>query len=68
MCDTKKYNHQPSTGCCCGENIGSHHSSHHHSFKPAFPSKEEQLKQLKNYRQMLEGEIAETEKRIKELG
>ncbi|MFO7928609.1 MAG: DUF5320 domain-containing protein [Candidatus Humimicrobiaceae bacterium] len=67
MCDTKKFNRPPSTGCCCGDNAG-HHVPHQHSFKPAFPSKEEQLKQLKNYKQMLEGEIAETEKRIKELG
>ena len=69
MCETKSFNHFRSGGsCCCNEMMAPPYFRHHHShFGPGFPTKKEQVEILKGYKQKLQEEIDEIEKRLKEL-
>lgn len=69
MCETKSFNHFRSGGsCCCDEMMAPPYFRHNHShFRPGFPTKKEQIEILKGYKQKLQEEIDEIEKRLKEL-
>ncbi len=69
MCDTKSYGQFEGTATCCCSEIEAppffrHHRSH---FRPFFPSRKKQVEILKEYKQKLQEEINEIEKRLKEL-
>jgi len=68
MCENKRFHHYMSaSGCCCQE-ISTHPDfGHHPHFRPIFPIKAEQVEQLKKYKQMLDEELGEVEKRLKDL-
>jgi len=69
MCEPKNFSHHRMPGsCCCGEIIPPYYGHRHHfNFMPGFPAKKEQIEILKEYKQKLQDEIAEIEKRLKEL-
>lgn len=69
MCESKGYGHFRGAGvCCCGEISAPPFFRHHHShFRPFFPSKKEQVEILKEYKQRLQEEMDEIEKRLKEM-
>jgi len=67
MCETKRLNHHMyDSGCCC-EEMTINPYGHHPHFRPIFPTKAEQVEQLKKYKQMLDEELGEVEKRLKDL-
>ena len=68
MCETRRFDHHmPDSACCCGEKFTHQDFGHHHHFRPFFPTKAEQIEQLKKYKQALTEEIGEIDKRLKDL-
>ena len=69
MCEPRGFgHHRKSGGCCCEEMMPPHFSHRHHfHFVQGFPTKKEQVEILKDYKQKLQEEIAEIDKRLKEL-
>jgi hypothetical protein len=53
--------------CCCQEIFTHPDFGRHPHFRPIFPTKAEQVEQLKKYKQMLNEELREVEKRLKDL-
>jgi hypothetical protein len=70
MCESKSSSRYGMTGgCCCNEMMAPPHFGHHHHphFRPTFPTRKEQVEDLKEYKQMLQEELDEVEKRLKDL-
>jgi len=67
MCETKRFSrHMADPSCCCKKGSSHQDLGRHHS-RPSFPTKEEQIGQLKKYRQTLAEEIGDIDKRLKDL-
>ena len=68
MCETERFSHHMAgPACCCGEKFTYQDFRRHHHFRPSFPTKAEQIEQLKKYKQTLTEEIGEIDKRLKDL-